>query len=87
LNRDTPHADTLTVHIRKWEVFTLASLRERLGLRKNTLTRELRLKRLRYSKRSGKVFILGSWVRDWIASGEVVRTPAAAEPTSNGKAP
>jgi hypothetical protein len=91
LNRDTTPAavtalaDTLTVHIRKWEVFTLASLRERLSLRKHTLLREIRLRRLRYSKRSGKVFILGRWVRDWLAAGEVVREPSATEP-SNGKA-
>jgi hypothetical protein len=75
--------DSLTVRIRKWEIFTLASLRERLGLRKHTLLREIRLRRLRYSKRSGKVFILGNWVREWIERGEVVRNQNSTE--TNGE--
>jgi hypothetical protein len=52
-------------------VFTIGSLRATLGLRAGTLPRELRLKRLRHSKRAGRVFILGAWVIEWIAAGEV----------------
>jgi hypothetical protein len=40
-----------------------------LGLASGTLGREIRLKRLRATKRSGKLFILGKWVLDWLERG------------------
>jgi hypothetical protein len=52
-------------------VYTLAAAAEALGLRTNTLPREVRLKRLRASKRGGRYYILGSWLLEWIETGEV----------------
>jgi hypothetical protein len=52
------------------EVFTIPSLTRRLTLKDGTLPREIRLRRIRYAKRAGKVLILGSWVLDWIREGD-----------------
>jgi hypothetical protein len=57
------------------QVFTIQSLTEALSLRPGTLPRELRLRRLRYAKRAGKVFVLGSWVLEWLEAGEVRKAP------------
>jgi len=65
--------------IQPGQVFTLASLTETLKLKTGTLPRELRLRRLRYAKRAGKVLILGEWVLQWLTSGEVVKEPVAME--------
>jgi hypothetical protein len=58
-------------------VFTIKTLTATLSLKAGTVPRELRLRRLRFSKRAGRVFILGEWVLAWLASGED-RRPAAA---------
>ena len=65
------------------QVFTLDALQKCLGLRDGTLTRELRLGRLRSSKRAGRRWVLGSWVLAWIRAGESRRAPA--EELANGK--
>jgi hypothetical protein len=59
------------------QVFTIASLTECLGLKPGTLPREIRLGRLRCSKRAGRVFILGSWVLEWLTDAEVKPRSAA----------
>jgi hypothetical protein len=53
--------------------YTIASLREALGLTKTTVAREVRLRRLRVSKRAGKYFVLGAWVLQWLRDGEAHR--------------
>ena len=63
-----------TIHVNS--VYTLGTLRDLLGLRAGTLPREIRLGRLRSSKRAGKVLILGGWILEWIESGERKRTTA-----------
>jgi hypothetical protein len=66
-------------------VYDLAQARVALGLAKATLGREIRLGRLRVSKRAGKYLILGRWLLAWIESGEVRRhKPAPSATTSNG---
>jgi hypothetical protein len=57
-------------------VHPLAEWGRILGLPPNCLKREARLKRLRVSRRAGKLWALGSWVRQWIEGGEVRRGPA-----------
>jgi len=52
-------------------VYDLETARSALGLSKNTLNREVRLGRLRVSKRAGKYFMLGEWLLDWLRAGEV----------------
>jgi len=61
-------------------VFTLASLTEQLGLKRGTLPREIRNRRLRAAKRAGRYFVLGEWVLEWLAGGEVKRR----QPELNG---
>jgi hypothetical protein len=54
-------------------VFTAEELRRALGLRKSTLRREVRERRLRVARRAGKYFILGEWVIEWLRGGELKR--------------
>jgi hypothetical protein len=62
-------------------VYSFAQARQALGLTKSTLAREVRLKRLRVSKRAGKYFILGIWLLQWIKDGELRRNKQS-EPTN-----
>jgi hypothetical protein len=66
-------------HIRGDDLFCLKSLYqtigEALGLKRTTLRRELRLRRLRHTVISGRVVIRGCWVHQWI-EGREVRPPA-----------
>jgi hypothetical protein len=54
-------------------VYTPTTLKAALGLRDNTIPREVRADRLRVSKRAGRYFVLGSWVLEWLRGGEVRR--------------
>jgi hypothetical protein len=54
-------------------VYTAASLQAALGLTRATVPREVRLGRLRVTRRAGKYFILGAWVLQWLRDGEVMR--------------
>lgn len=47
-------------------VFTLASAQAYLGLRRTTLKREIRLKRLRRHVAAGKTWISGADLRRWL---------------------
>jgi hypothetical protein len=58
-------------------VFQLGELQAVLGLPKCTLKREARLGRLRVSRRAGRLWTLGAWVRQWLERGEVKRGPTA----------
>jgi hypothetical protein len=64
-------------------VYDMPQARAALGLSKGTLSREVRLGRLRVSVRAGKRFFLGSWLLQWIESGELHR-PAANGHAANG---
>jgi hypothetical protein len=55
-------------------------LREGLSLTRNTLRREIKLKRLRVSKRAGKYYFLGSWVLEWLEGGELRPGGPGADP-------
>jgi hypothetical protein len=57
-----PHAAYRPEHIRMG-----------LGLKKHTLGTEIRLGRLRVSRRAGKYYILGEWLLAWLREGEVTR--------------
>src|SRR5262245_56021186 len=58
-------------------VFGKQALRDLLGVTDNTLAREIRLGRLRVSKRAGRYFFLGKWVLEWLELGEVRRAEIA----------
>lgn len=57
-------------------VYTPELLRQLLGFREHTLSREIALGRLRVAKRMGGYLILGRWILDWIKAGEVESRPA-----------
>jgi hypothetical protein len=52
-------------------VYTLATARHALGLRANSLPREVRQRRLRVSKRCGIYYTMGAWLLSWLEGGEV----------------
>jgi hypothetical protein len=52
-------------------VYGLDQARAALGLAKGTMSREIRLGRLRASARAGKRYILGEWLLDWLRAGEL----------------
>jgi hypothetical protein len=54
-------------------VYDLEAARLAFGLTKTTLGRELRLGRLRVSKRAGRYFLLGEWLLEWLRAGELRR--------------
>jgi hypothetical protein len=64
-------------------VYGLEQARTALGLAKATLGREIRLGRLRVAKRAGKYLILGSWLLEWIAAGEITRRKGPATQMSS----
>jgi hypothetical protein len=60
-------------------VYTLAQATRLLGLRRSSLPREIRERRLQVSRRCGKYFIRGIWLISWINAGKlVVAKPAEA---------
>ena len=65
-------------------VYSLESARAALGLARATLRREIRLGRLRVSKRAGRYYILGCWLLQWLQAGEIVRDrPSPRESNEN----
>ena len=69
---DSPH-DAATPVIVPTAAYSLDQARRLLGLKKNCLPREVRLGRLRVSKRAGRYFVLGEWLLEWVTSGELSR--------------
>jgi hypothetical protein len=68
-------------------VYGLDQARAALGLAKGTLSREIRLGRLRVAQRAGRRFVLGEWLLSWLRAGELPRaTPRAAETNSHAAA-
>jgi hypothetical protein len=55
------------------EVYTLREAQAALLLGRSTLRRELRSGRLRVSRRSGRHYILGRWLLQWLEEGEIKR--------------
>jgi len=72
LTADVPHVDPLGV-------YTPAAAARLLGFRTNTLPRYMRKGQLRYAKRGGRVLILGSWLMEFLAGGEVLARPRIRE--------
>jgi hypothetical protein len=74
----TPTSPAPVIHPR--QVFDLHTAERTLGLKPSTLPREIRLGRLRYCKRGGKVLILGRWLLAWLQEAGTVRTKERAKP-------
>jgi hypothetical protein len=79
-NIDPSPGNAPVIHRRA--VFTLEQARRTLHLAKGCLPREIRLGRLRVSKRAGKYLVTGDWLWEWIQSGELPRR----QPQPNGQA-
>jgi hypothetical protein len=60
-------------------VYTLDSAQKTLHLTDTSLRREIRLRRIRVAKRSGKYYFLGKWLLEWIEDGEVANDDAVAK--------
>ena len=68
-------------------VYRPAWLWKALGLTKSTISTEVRQRRLRVARRAGRHYLLGTWVLEWIASGEVKHKPKAkAQPVEHAGA-
>jgi hypothetical protein len=70
--------------IRPTAVYRPEQIRAILGLKDNTIPREIRMGRLRVAKRGGKHFVLGCWLVEWLSNAEVKRKPRFA-PNVNGQ--
>jgi hypothetical protein len=78
-----PEANLKIEHlIHRTAVYSLESGRLALGLKRDTLRREVRLGRLRVAKRAGRYYVLGAWLLQWLEGGEVRRRRPAAAPAS-----
>ena len=64
-------------------VYTVEDLRRVFGLKASSVRREVRLGRLRISKRCGRYFCLGPWVREWFEDGEVRRRSSLPDTNVN----
>jgi hypothetical protein len=64
-----PRPDPHVIH--PSAVYTVATLQAALSLTKSTVAREVRLRRLRATKRAGRYYILGTWILEWLKDGEV----------------
>jgi hypothetical protein len=72
-----------TVHtIVSTNVYTVPSATEALSAKANTLPREIRLRRLRASKRGGRYYILGEWLLEWLRAGEIRKAAQEAKPAA-----
>jgi hypothetical protein len=70
----TPPADREPVHVlHDAGIYFPEDAQRLLKLKRSTLRREIRERRLRVSKRAGRYFILGRWIREWIENGELHR--------------
>ena len=58
-------------------VYSVAAATKLLGLKANSLPRYMRRGQLRYSKRGGRVYVLGVWLLAFVEGGEVRRQRAA----------
>lgn len=60
-------------------VYDLAGLLAALCLKRSTIRREVKAGRLRASRRAGRCYFLGSWLREWLEGGEPVAIAAPEE--------
>jgi hypothetical protein len=63
-------------------VYTLPEATAALTAKTHTLVREIRMRRLRASKRGGRYYLLGEWLIEWLRAGEVKKPARDTEPTN-----
>jgi hypothetical protein len=52
-------------------VYLPETVRKALKLRASSIRREVREGRLRVAKRCGRHYLLGTWILEWLAAGEL----------------
>jgi hypothetical protein len=62
-------------------VYSVEEAQAALKLKRSTIRREVRERRLRISKRAGRYYLLGEWILQWLRAGEL-----ALRHTDNGRA-
>jgi hypothetical protein len=75
MKKQNPAAVTCTVE--PTGVYALAAAGAMLGLPRSCLPREVRLGRLRVSKRAGRYWVIGKWLLEWLEAGERRRRTSA----------
>jgi hypothetical protein len=55
------------------DVFTVQGAQAALKLTRSTIGREVREGRLRIARRAGRYYLLGAWLLQWLAEGELPR--------------
>jgi hypothetical protein len=65
-------------------VYTPEQARLVMGMTKSTVSREVRLARLRISRRGGRYLILGSWLLQWVRQGEMKRAQSSQAVNGEG---
>jgi hypothetical protein len=65
-------------------VYCLEEAQAALRLKKSTVRREVRSRRLRISKRAGRYYILGKWLLEWLENGELPQNGLNV-PSCNGE--
>jgi hypothetical protein len=66
-------------------VYSVEDVKRLLGLHNSTIRREVRQGRLRVSKRSGRYFLLGEWILQWLREGELPRRNRQAPGNGQGR--
>lgn len=64
-------------------IYDLVAATTAIGLSRTALKREIKLRRLRVSRRAGRYFFVGSWLLQWIEAGEVIRQRATTDSVTN----
>jgi hypothetical protein len=67
----TSRDDDKPIHIEPQDIYDFRTARVALRIKgERCLPREVRERRLRFSVRRNKVFFLGAWLIEWVATGE-----------------
>jgi hypothetical protein len=66
-------------------VYSVDEARLALRLKKTTIRREVREKRLRVAKRAGQYYLLGEWLLEWIRAGERLAAKGQSQASTNGR--
>jgi hypothetical protein len=73
-----PAAVLPVLDVRPDGIYLPDQLRQALKLRASSIRREVREGRLRVAKRCGRYYVLGAWLLEWVAAGELrPRVPEA----------
>jgi hypothetical protein len=73
---EPPAAPTPPPVVHANAIYSASDVQQIVKGSKSLIRREVRLGRLRVSRRGGRHFFLGEWVLEWLRSGELKPKPA-----------